>query len=70
MECFAAVFLGYSIGALAPDFEIGQAMAPPLVVIFVIYSGVFINNDSLPPGSEWIAYISFVKWGFAGCAIN
>jgi len=70
MECLTATFLGYSIGALAPDFEIGQAMAPPIIVIFVIYTGVFINNDSLPPGSEWLSYISFIKWAFAGITIN
>ncbi len=45
-------------------------MAPPIIVIFVIYTGVFINNDSLPPGSEWLSYISFIKWAFAGITIN
>jgi len=45
-------------------------IAPPIIVVFVIYSGVFINNDSYPPGSEWLSKISFIKWAFSGVAIN
>lgn len=54
LEAFTGTFLGYTIASMVPDFEIGQAMAPPIVVIFVLFAGVFLNPDSMPPGSEWI----------------
>lgn len=70
MECFAATFMGYGIAAIAPDYELGTAMAPPLIIVFVIYAGVFINPDNFPPGSEWIAEISFIRWTFVGLSTN
>lgn len=32
--------------------------------------GVFINVNSLPPGAQWLPYISFIKWAFNALAAN
>jgi hypothetical protein len=45
-------------------------VTPPIVIIFFIFAGVFINVDSLPNGSAWVAKISFLKWAYQAVMIN
>jgi hypothetical protein len=33
-------------------------------LLWIFTGGFYINTGSLPPGSEWVRYISMVYWGF------
>ena len=57
------------MGTISPDIEVGQMIASPIITCFVLFAGIFINASSLPEGSEWVAEISFVKWGFQAFCI-
>lgn len=37
---------------------------------FIIYRSIFLQVESLPTGTEWITYISFIRWSFQTLAIN
>ena len=39
-------------------------VAPPLILPLMIFSGMFINTDSIPVYFDWIKYISPIKWAF------
>jgi len=70
MECMAAIFLSTAIAALIPNIEVGQVVTPPIVIVFFIFAGIFINVDSLPNGSAWVSQISFLKWAYQAVMIN
>jgi ABC-type multidrug transport system permease subunit len=56
--------IGFLISALSPTVFIANAIGAPVLIIFLLFGGFYINTDSLPVGSQWVPYISFIKWGF------
>lgn len=36
----------------------------------MLFSGFFLNSDSIPPYFEWISYLSPIKYGFTALAKN
>ena len=70
MECMTAIFLATAIAALIPNIEIGQVVTPPVIIVFFIFAGVFINVDSLPNGSAWVAQVSLLKWAYQALMLN
>eukprot|EP01041_Mallomonas_annulata_P000442 gene442-792_t len=67
---WSSLAVGLTISAVSPSLAIANAMAAPVLIIFILFSGFYINLHSLPPGSDWVSYISFVKWAFESLAIN
>lgn len=70
LETHCAVALGYAISSMAPDAKVAQAVGPPLLIVLILFGGFYINTASLPPGSEWVQYISYIKWAFQALALN
>jgi ABC-type multidrug transport system permease subunit len=58
--------LGFLLSAVAPSVEVALGLAPLVLLPFMLTAGLFVNVDSLGPGIEWVAHISFMKYGFAG----
>lgn len=56
--------LGMFLGSLVNDVKAVSAIAPVIIVPFVIFAGFFKNIASLPAWIGWIQYISPVKYGF------
>ena len=50
--------------AVSPSQTVGNALGPPILIILLLFGGFYINSGSLPEGSTWIQYISFLAWGF------
>lgn len=59
--------LGFAVSAISPNSVVAMALGPPILVVLLLFSGFYINSDSLPLGSRWVQYISFVKWAFEVC---
>ena len=36
----------------------------------ILFGGFYINVDSLPLAIQWVQYLSIMRWGFSGLAIN
>ena len=50
--------------------EAAPQLAPLVVVLFLTFSGYFLNEDSIPDWIGWIKYISFIRYAFQGLMIN
>jgi ABC-type multidrug transport system ATPase subunit len=61
---FCAQAVGLCISAYLSDFEAASALAPPLLIVMMLFGGFYINADSLPEGARWVKYISMHYWGF------
>ena len=70
LESLAAIGLGLVVSTIAPTVEAANALGPPIVIVFLLFGGFYINIDSLPTGSRWVTYVSLLKWAFEALAIN
>jgi len=70
MMSFAASAIGLMVGSWAPSQEATFALAPMIMIVLMLFGGFYISLDSLPPGSEWVAYLSPLNWGFMALCLN
>jgi len=56
--------LGIFIAACFSDLRVTLIAAPPLILPLMIFSGFFINTDSIPVYLDWIKYLSPVNFSF------
>lgn len=70
LSALSAIGLGTLISTLAPNIEVAAALSPVFNVIFILFSGVLINTQSLPAGARWVASISPIKWTVNALALN
>lgn len=61
-----ATGMGFLIACFSQSVQGATATGSPIIVILVLFGGYFINSDALPPGSDWVKYLSLVYWGFGG----
>jgi len=60
-----AASFGLLVGAFAPSLLVAQAMAMPIMLIFILFSGFYANNAIIPAALNWIQWISPIRWLFA-----
>eukprot|EP01035_Chromulina_nebulosa_P018182 gene18182-23840_t len=70
LESFCAIALGFALGSISPNDVIANALGPPVLIILMLFGGFYINTSSLPEGSAWVTYISYIKWAFQALIIN
>lgn len=70
LELQCAVALGMLISALLPSVEAAPQLAPLVIVLFLTFSGYFLNEDSIPDWIGWFKYISFIRYAFQALMIN
>ncbi|KAI6652906.1 Protein white [Oopsacas minuta] len=66
----ASLSLGYFISTVSPTIAIALAIAPLLIIPFMIFGGLFAQSGSLLSWLTWIEYISWFKYGFEGLMVN
>ena len=66
----SAVGLGFAVGACAPNIDAGNAMAPLLMVLSILFGGFYINADSMPDWIGWLENLSTIRWCFEAYCIN
>ena len=62
--------IGTFTGALMPSLELAQAVVPILVILFLLFGGFYINQESMPAGAKWVKYTSMFYWGFTALSRN
>ncbi|MEW5304769.1 MAG: hypothetical protein WDW36_007357 [Sanguina aurantia] len=67
-NCGAA--LGMFVACLFNDIAVALAVMPMFMMPLMIFSGFFVNMDSLHPYFHWIPYISPMRYGFIVLAQN
>jgi ABC-type multidrug transport system ATPase subunit len=53
-----------------PNLEAASAATPFIVIIQLLFAGVFINYDSIPDYLKWLEYSSMFKYSWSACMIN
>eukprot|EP01031_Cornospumella_fuschlensis_P027256 gene27256-32926_t len=68
MEAIASTSFGMSVGSLVPTAESGIAIAPAVMVIFIVFGGLYVVNA--PSYLKWMPNISLIRWAFEGLCVN
>mmetsp|Transcript_66636 Transcript_66636/g.177394 ORF Transcript_66636/g.177394 Transcript_66636/m.177394 type:complete len:158 (+) Transcript_66636:1-474(+) len=58
------------ISALISNVEAAPKVAPAVVILFLMFSGFFLNDESVPTWLSWLKYISFIRYAFQALAVN
>ncbi|KAK3797704.1 hypothetical protein RRG08_054721 [Elysia crispata] len=56
-----AISLGYLVSTLCGSVTVALAVAPPLLIPFMLFGGLFVNNDNIPVYFIWLKYLSWFK---------
>jgi ABC-type multidrug transport system permease subunit len=59
--CFACIF---------SSLPVALAVTPLVLLPMMLFSGLFLNQGSIPAYVDWIKFMTPMKWGFSAIAIN
>jgi len=62
--------LGYFMSCIAPNIDIALAIAPVLIIPFMLFGGFYLNSGSVPVWLSWLKYLSWFLYGFEALLIN
>jgi ABC-2 type transporter len=65
-----AYTLGLVIGSAAPNAEMGQAFGPLILILFMLFSGLLANIDSIWVGIRWIQWIDLITYTYKAFGQN
>ncbi|KAK6166710.1 hypothetical protein SNE40_023343 [Patella caerulea] len=65
-----AMSFGYLISTLTKSVDIALAIAPPILIPFMLFGGFFLNAGTIPVYFVWLEYISWFKYANELLSIN
>eukprot|EP00415_Alexandrium_ostenfeldii_P002813 UN2813 len=68
LENLVGIGLGLVISASVTSVEMAPQVAPAFVILFVLFSGFLLNQDSIPRIFSPLKHISFIRYAFQGLA--
>ncbi|XP_050304753.1 protein white [Anthonomus grandis grandis] len=66
----AATSFGYLISCISTTVSMALSIGPPLLLPFLLFGGFFLNIESIPVYLEWLAYLSWFKYGNEALMVN
>eukprot|EP00752_Nemacystus_decipiens_P009766 g8722.t1 len=70
LEAFTAAAFGMLVGCIAKDGDAALAIGPPLMTIFILFSGFYITQDNVPRCLWWLKDASMIKQAFEALCVN
>jgi ABC-type multidrug transport system ATPase subunit/ABC-type multidrug transport system permease subunit len=70
LENFAGISLGMMLSASFKNVQMASQLAPAVVILFLIFSGFLVNEDSVPVYFVWLREISFIRYAFKAVMVN
>lgn len=70
LESFSASALGLAVGAVAPSTEAAVAIGPAVILVHIVFGGLYVNADSVPSALRWLPKVSLIKSAFQALVIN
>lgn len=70
LESFVSVSFGFLLSTWLPTPGSAAEIAPLWVIVFLMFSGYFLNEANIPGWLSWLKYISFVRYTFQALCVN
>ena len=58
------------MSCLFPDINVAMAVMPMFLLPLMVFSGFFVQSDSIPVYFRWIQWISPMHYGFVALCLN
>jgi ABC-type multidrug transport system ATPase subunit len=68
VESMAATAFGMAVGSLAPSPEAAVAIAPALMVVFIVFGGLYVVNT--PNYLKYVPRASLIRWAYEALCVN
>lgn len=70
LENFVGIAIGMCLSAVFGNVEQAAQIAPLIVVVFLTFSGFFLNLESIPAVFAPLKQLSFIRYSFQALAVN
>jgi ABC-type multidrug transport system ATPase subunit len=70
LENLVAIGLGMALSAAFRSVEMAGQIAPAVVILFLVFSGYMLNEESIPVFLSPLKYVSFIRYAFQALAVN
>jgi len=70
LENVVGISIGLVLSASFKNTKMAAQIAPMVVILFLMFSGFLINEESVPAYFIWLREISFIRYTFKAVAVN